>query len=287
MPLASFAQRRQSFRAVLARPQATVTGSVFDAASVRLAKAAGYEIAIFPGSLASHAVLAAPDIVALTLSEFADQARRITRASDLPILVDADHGYGNAVNVRRTVEELETAGIAALTIEDTVLPKRYASGETEFISREELRDKLLAALDARIDPNLVIVGRTAALATLGLEETVERVKVLSATGVDAIFVTGASKLEQFEALHEATKLPIISGNTPIPGEQLAALGVRVLVERHLPYFVMLQALYESYQHLRAGNPVGGLSSKTLSPEMQAAVLDEAAYARVAKDYLGA
>ncbi|HLF79850.1 MAG TPA: isocitrate lyase/phosphoenolpyruvate mutase family protein [Dehalococcoidia bacterium] len=286
MPLASLAERRQRFRAVLERPQATITGSVFDAASARLAKAAGYEIGILPGSIASHAVLSAPDIVALTLTEFADQARRITRASDLPILVDADHGYGNAVNVRRTVEELETAGIAALTIEDTVLPRRYGTAATEFISRDELRDKLLAALDARIDPNLVIVGRTAALATLGLEETAERVRILSATGVDAIFVTGASRLEQFEAIHEATLLPIISGNTPIPADQLASLGVRVLVERHLPYFVMLQALYESYQHLVAGNSVNGLRDKTLSEALQAVVLDEAEYGRVAKAYLG-
>lgn len=287
MPHTSLRQRRESFRAVLARPAVTITASVFDAASARLAKEAGYEIGILPGSLASHAVLAAPDVVALTLTEFADQAHRVTRASDLPILVDADHGYGNALNVRRTVEELETAGIAALTIEDTVLPKRYGSDAApEFISREELRDKLLAALDARSDPSLVIAGRTAALNTLGIEETAERVRVLTATGVDAIFVTGISKLEQVEAVHEATKLPIISGNTRIAADTLASLGVRVLVERHTAYFVMLQALFESYQHLRAGNPVEGLRERALSPPLQAVVLDEAEYGRVAREYLG-
>ncbi len=286
MPQATLSERRNSFRAVLARPGVTVTASIFDGASARLAKQAGYEVGILPGSIASHAVLSAPDIVALTLTEFADQARRIARASDLPFIVDADHGYGNAVNVRRTVEELETAGVSALTIEDTALPRRYGSDATEFISREELRDKLRAALDARSDPTLVIAGRTAALATLGTEETAERVRVLTAAGVDAIFVTGITTLEQVQAMHAATSLPIISGSGPVPTAQMAELGVRVVIERHTPYFVMLQALYESYQHIVAGKPVSELGPKALARGVEGVVLNNAEYGRIAKEYLG-
>ena len=102
--------------------------SVFDPVSARIARHLGAELGILGGSVASAAVLAAPDLIVLTLSELADQVRRITRAADVSLMVDADHGYGNALNVIRTVQELEAAGAAALTIEDTLLPTPF--GET-------------------------------------------------------------------------------------------------------------------------------------------------------------
>ncbi|MBO6784668.1 MAG: isocitrate lyase/phosphoenolpyruvate mutase family protein, partial [Alphaproteobacteria bacterium] len=109
-----FAERRKTFRAILSGETCVHPGSVADPMTARITQAAGFEVGIFAGSVASMNVLAAPDLIVLTLSEFADQARRIGRACDLPLLVDADHGYGNALNVRRTVEELEMAGVAAL-----------------------------------------------------------------------------------------------------------------------------------------------------------------------------
>src|SRR5579872_3839728 len=121
--------RRDRLRAIIAGPRCIYPGSVYDAISARLAEDLGFEAGIFAGSIASLAVLGAPDIIVLTLTEFAQQAYRINRAGKLPLLVDADHGYGNALNVKRTIEELETAGVAALTIEDTVLPRAFgASG---------------------------------------------------------------------------------------------------------------------------------------------------------------
>ncbi len=121
-------------RAILAGTQCLHPGSVFDPISARIAEDLGFEMGMFAGSIASFTVLGAPDIVVLTLTEFADQIRRITRAGNLPLLVDADHGYGNALNVMRTVQELETAGVAALTIEDTLLPRAYGDGKTQLIS---------------------------------------------------------------------------------------------------------------------------------------------------------
>src|SRR5712672_1940199 len=117
--------RRERFRALLTAKTSVHPASVFDAISARIALDLGYEMGMFAGSVASLAVLGAPDIVVLTLTEFAGQAYRISRGADLPILVDADHGYGNALSVKRTVEELETAGVAALTIEDTLLPPGF------------------------------------------------------------------------------------------------------------------------------------------------------------------
>src|SRR5581483_3169109 len=120
--------RRRRFRAQLGERRCIHPGSVFDPISARIAADLGFEVGMLAGSVASLAVLGAPDLILLSLSEFADQAYRINRAADLPLLVDADHGYGNALNVMRTVEELETAGVAALSIEDTALPRGYGEG---------------------------------------------------------------------------------------------------------------------------------------------------------------
>src|SRR5258708_5688882 len=117
--------RREIFRAIPAGERCVHPGSVFDPISARIAESLGFEIGMFAGSTASLTVLGAPDLIVLTLSEFAAQAYRICRAGNLPLLVDADHGYCNAPNVRRTVEELETARVAALTIERTLLPRPY------------------------------------------------------------------------------------------------------------------------------------------------------------------
>ena len=115
--------RRERLRSLIAGPRCIYPGSIYDAISARIAEDLGFEAGMFAGSIASFTVLGAPDVVVLTLTEFAQQAYRINRAGKLPLLVDADHGYGNALSVKRTVEELETAGVAALTIEDTALPR--------------------------------------------------------------------------------------------------------------------------------------------------------------------
>src|SRR3954469_2588311 len=138
--------RREQFRAVLAGSRCVYPGSVHDPISARIAEDLGFEIGMFAGSVASLAVLGAPDLIVLTLSEFAGQAYRINRAGNLPLLVDADHGYGNALNVKRTVEELETAGVAALSIEDTALPRPFGSDAAQLIPIAEGVGKMRAAL---------------------------------------------------------------------------------------------------------------------------------------------
>src|SRR5204862_8020538 len=138
--------RREKMRALLAGTRCVHPGSVFDAISARIAEDLGFEIGMFAGSVASLAVLGAPDLIVLTLTEFAEQAYRINRAGNLPLLVDADHGYGNALNAKRTVEELETAGVSALTIEDTVLPRTFGEAKQALTSIEEGVGKMKAAL---------------------------------------------------------------------------------------------------------------------------------------------
>src|ERR1700742_1271656 len=160
----AFRKRREALRAILSGAACIRPGSVYDATSIRIAEDLGFEVGMFGGSVASLAVLGDPDIALITLTELAEQMRRMSRAAALPVLVDADHGYGNALNVRRTVQELEMAGAAGLTIQDTLLPQAYGQGTTELISQDEAVGKVSAALDARNDPALVIVGRTGAAA---------------------------------------------------------------------------------------------------------------------------
>src|SRR6266851_5584192 len=154
-------QRRERFRAILAGGRCVHPASVYDPLSTRIAEDLGFELGMLAGSIASLTVLGAPDLIVLTLTEFAQQILRISRAGNLPLLVDADHGYGNALNVKRTVEELETAGVSALTIEDTALPPSYGeAGQTRLISVDEGVGKMRAALAGRQDPALVVAART-------------------------------------------------------------------------------------------------------------------------------
>src|SRR5688572_5065996 len=188
----NYTDRRKRLRNIFSGNQCYSPASIYDALSARVAESVGYEIGMLAGSVASNTTLAAPDLIVLTMSEFAEQIRRITRACTLSLVVDADHGYGNALNVMRTVEECEHSGVSAMSIEDTLLPTRFGQkeGGEELISIEEGVGKMKAALAARRDPALIIAGRTSALKIEGTESAVARAKAYAAAGVDAIFLVG-------------------------------------------------------------------------------------------------
>ena len=141
--------RRERYRAVIGGNECIHPGSVFDAISARIAEELGFEIGMFAGSIGSFSVLGNPDLILLTLTEFAQQAYRINRAGKLPLMVDADHGYGNALNVMRTIQELETAGVAGIMIEDTVLPRQFGETAPTLTTLDEGIGKMRAALAAR------------------------------------------------------------------------------------------------------------------------------------------
>jgi len=249
-------KRREQFRAHLNSKCCVYPGSVFDPISARIAEELGFEIGMFAGSVASLTVLGDPDHIVLTLSEFAEQAYRINRAAELPLLVDADHGYGNALNVKRTVEELETAGVAALSIEDTVLPRPFASGgKTTLIPIEEGVGKMRAAVAGRQDPSLVIAARTSAAKVTGLEDCTARIEAYQDTGVDAIFLIGISEKDQLEAIAKICRLPIILGGAGAAVKDLdylGSMGVRICLQGHQPAMAAIQATYDTLKALREG-----------------------------------
>src|SRR3982074_2651198 len=148
----TFGKRREALRLILTGSACIRPGSVYDAISIRIAEDLGFDVGMFGGSVASLAVLGDPDIAPITLSARAEQTSRMSGAASLPVLGDADHGYGNAWNGRGTVQELETAGAAGLTIEDTLLPQAFGQSGTKLIPLEEGVGKMKAALDGGSDP---------------------------------------------------------------------------------------------------------------------------------------
>lgn len=278
-------ERRRRLRTLLAGDECVGPASVFDPLSARAAAALGFEMMMLAGSIASATVLGAPDLVLLTLTEFAEQIRRITRASSLPLLVDADHGYGNALNVMRCVQELEAAGVAALTIEDTALPRPFGATTDAAISLAEAVGKLRAAVAARRDPALVVLGRTGAVRTEALADRLRRVKAYAETGVDGIFLVGVQTRQELEAFRTATALPFVLGSGAAELRDpayLASQGVRVRLLGHTPFQAAVRAAYEALRALRPAAPDG------IPPaDLLAALTAQAQYDRDTAAYLAA
>ena len=282
--------RRQRFRSILEGNRCVHPGSVFDPISARIAEDLGFEVGMFAGSIASGTVLGAPDLIVLTLTEFAQQIHRICRAGDLSLLVDADHGYGNALNVRRTVEELETAGVSGLTIEDTVLPLSFGSaGEGNLISVEEGVGKMKAALSARQDPTLCIAGRSSALRFGGLEEAIKRTKAYEQSGVDAMFLAGAQTKDEVMAVRAETTIPLILGGA---GGELSDLeflgnaGVKVALQGYLSFQASIKAVYDTMKSLREGIAPEDLRDNLASSALMDQVTRRSDYSQWTKDFLG-
>jgi carboxyvinyl-carboxyphosphonate phosphorylmutase len=284
----AFRKRRENLRAILSGSACIRPGSVYDAISIRIAEDLGFEVGMFGGSVASLAVLGDPDITLITLTELADQMRRMSRAASLPVLVDADHGYGNALNVRRTVQELETAGAAGLTIEDTLLPQAFGQARTQLISLEEGVGKMKAALDARSDPSLVIIGRTGAASVTSVDDAIVRARAYQAAGVDALFFTGVKTRADLEAIAAATTLPIVLGG---PTEEMADWDfltrqrARIAVQGHAPVAAATQAVFETLKAVREGAAPKQLQGLASSELMGRVTRDAIAKQRNA-DFLG-
>jgi carboxyvinyl-carboxyphosphonate phosphorylmutase len=286
----SSSDRRSRLRAVLTGDRCVTMASVFDPISARFADGLGFEAGLMGGSTASYAVLAAPDVIVLTLSELAEQVHRCTRVSNVPLLVDADHGYGNALNVMRTIRELDDAGAAAVMIEDTLLPRPYGSGDAmQLLPLEESLHKMKAAVAARRESDVVVIGRTSAAAVSGVDDAIARFRAYEAAGVDALFIPALRTRDELDRLSAALTLPLIVG---APAEALMDAGylasrrARLWSTGHQTFAVAVRALYEAMKAVREGT----LSSRL--PNVAAkALMDDATgaaeYECWMRAYLGA
>jgi oxaloacetate decarboxylase len=281
-------EQRERLREILAGDAFVSPASVYDPLTARAAAALGYELMMFAGSTASLTILGAPDLVVLTLTEFAEQCRRITRASTLPLMVDADHGYGNALNVMRCVQELETAGISGMSIEDTVLPRAFRTTGETFVTVEEGVGKIKAALSARTDPSFVIYGRTSSIRGEGLESALRRAAAYEAAGVDGLFFVGLSTRAELETLRAQSKLPFVLGSATAELSNpayLASQGVRVGGWSHAPLQAAARAAYESMRAHRESTAPDKLAAALEPAEFMGRLTVQASYDGWTSDFL--
>ncbi len=265
------APARDRFRAVLSRPTCTLAANIFDPLSARIADILDYEVCFLSGSVGKVANLGVPDIVMSNMSDLVDHCRRITRMADVSLMLDGENGFGNAVNTVRTVRELEAAGVSAIEIEDNIAPRQFNGEDLGLVSKAEQVGKLEAAVAARNDPATVIIARTAALAYCPLDEALDRIDAYAQTGVEAVRLAGLRTLEQLEAVHRTTTLPLTVlsppadvGNDPAI---LAANGVRILMAGNPAFAVAVKSIYDCLKHLKEGGVVEELNPKEASPDL--------------------
>jgi 2-methylisocitrate lyase-like PEP mutase family enzyme len=232
-------------------PEMVVAPFVFDAFQARLAQAAGFQ-AVYMTGFGTAAARGFPDVGLLTMAEMVDNVRYIANAVEIPLVCDADTGYGNPVNVYRTVREYEAAGAAALHIEDQVWPKRcgFLAGK-QVIPMAEMAPKVQAACDARRDPNFVIIARTDALAVNGWEDVIKRARAYRAAGADLIFVDGIKTLDDMKRYaKELGDLPLLYNGQLLPVPEIATFGFKLTI-----YTATLMAFYlrmrDAMQELKA------------------------------------
>jgi len=244
-------------RGLIHQDRPLVMGGVFDGLTTRLADRAGFEILFAGGFSVAATLLGEPDFGYLTQTEMAATAQRLCRLTDKPILIDADTGYGNPLNVLRTVELWHSAGAAGLFLEDQVWPKRCGHmRDKQVVPREEWAAKLRAVLSARPDRDLFLVARTDARAVLGLEEAIERGKLARDLGADAVFVEAPESVAEFEAIARAIPGAKVAnmvegGRTPLLGPQeLHDLGFDLIVHPLTALLAGARAIATAYATLR-------------------------------------
>ena len=262
---------REQFRSVLARPTCTLAANIFDPLSASIAHMLEYEVCVLSGSVGKVANLGVPDGVLSNMSDVVDHCRRITRIADVSLMVDAEDGFGNAVNVARTVREMEAAGVSAIEIEDNFVPKEFNVPNPGLISKEEQVGKLQAAVAARTDLTTVIVARSAALGLTPLDEALDRIQAYSQTGAEALMLTGSRSRDQLEAVHRVTTLPICVLSPPADIRNdtafLAATGVKILMLGNPTFSVTVKAIFDSLEHLKEGGSLEELGDRQATPEL--------------------
>ena len=263
--------RRQRFRTLLSAPGLIIAPGAYDALSARLIEQAGFDVVYMTGSGAANSLLGQPDLGLTTMTEMAGQAARISAATTLPVVADADTGYGGPLNVRRTVQEYERAGVAALHIEDQTFPKRcgHFAGKS-VISIDEMVAKIKAAVAARSDPDLVIIARSDAAALEGIDAALNRGRAYQAAGADALFIEAPSSVDELRQIGRSFQVPLIAnmvegGATPlVPAAELEAMGFKLVLHAGALLRTAVLAIEETLRYLRKTGSTAGIEDRLLS-----------------------
>ena len=283
---------RQSLKQLLKRNKLLVAPGCFDGLSARLVQEAGFEAAYLSGGAVARS-MGIPDIGLVTMSESIERAAQASSVITIPIIADADTGYGNAVNLWRTVREFERAGVAAIHIEDQITPKRcgHLDGK-EVISLGEMTQKLQAALAARTDPDFCIIARTDARAVNGFDDAITRARAFAKIGVDAIFVEAPQSEEELAEIPR--RLPDVAllvnvfkgGKTPmLPVARLEQMGYRIAIYPSETQRAAIHAMRNALSTLRREGTTESIDAALTTFKERDRVVDLDGWQKIERDYL--
>jgi 2-methylisocitrate lyase-like PEP mutase family enzyme len=278
----------ERLRALLAKPDFVVMPAVWDGLSARLAFEAGFETAFLSGSCCAASRLGGPDLDLISFAEMFDSFNMVRGAApDTLVLADGDHGYGNAMNVQRTVRAYGRAGAAAILIEDKITPRALQSAGKPCISRDEARMKIRAAIDAAKDSGILILARTDCRPTQGIDEALARIEMYASEGADILFLDSPATHEEYRrGVEAAGGKPCFNVLSSVPGpiptlQEAIALGISIGTYPTAMLSPAIAAMLSGLTALKAG---GGASDLALPGPQHREILGYAAYDEAAKPY---
>jgi 2,3-dimethylmalate lyase len=264
-------RRTTALRRLLDEPGIHIMPGVYDALSARIAEQVGFRVLNIGGAMVANSILGLPDVGLATLTEMVDQIRRVTAATTVPSIADADTGYGNAINVMRTVREYEAAGAAGLYMEDQVSPKKCGHFDgKDVISTSEMLGKIEAAVTARRDEDFVLVIRTDARAVEGFDAAIQRSKAYVAAGADMIFFEAPQNVDELRRIPQLVDAPVLAnmitggGKTPLlTASELGEMGFRLVNFGAASQQAAMHAVLELYEELMATGTTEGLLDRVM------------------------
>ena len=268
-----------------------VSPGIYDCLSAKLAESAGFKMVGITGAGLASSLLGFPDVGITSMAEVLNQTRNIVKSVDIPVFADCDTGFGNPLNVFRTVQEFEDAGVAGLFIEDQTYPKRCGHFEgKQLISTDEMVKKIEAALDARKDPDLVIMARTDARAVYGLDAAIERAQAYVEAGIDMIFIEAPRTVEELQTVAKAVDVPSMAnmvegGKTPIVSvQELEEMGFKFASFSGSAQKIALSAMQELFECLKTTGGLDGVLDRIASLSKRSELLDLPKFYEMEKKY---
>ena len=284
-------KKTTQLRNLLSQEGIIIVPGVYDCLSAKLAEQAGFQMVGLTGAGLVASLLGLPDVGLATMSEILCQTRNIVKSVNIPVMADCDTGYGNVLNVIRTVQEFEEAGVGGLFIEDQTFPKKCGHFEgKQLISQEEMIKKIEAALDARRDPDLVVMARTDARAVLGMDEAVKRAKAYAEAGVDMIFIEAPQSVEDLQAAARAVNLPSMAnlvegGKTPlVPVAELEKMGFKAASFSGSAQRMAIKAMQDCFATLKSKRNLDDVSDKITNLKGRSDLLDLSSYYELERKY---
>ena len=272
-------------RGLLSGPDILILPGVADALCARLVERAGFGACFVTGAGFANASFGFPDVGLVTMSEIVDQVGRISDSVSIPVVADADNGYGGALSVMRTVRALERAGAAGIQLEDQPIPKRCGHfADKDLVSLEDMLAKVHAARAARTNPDTIIIGRTDAVAVEGFDRAIERARAFRDAGVDAVFVEAPTSRAQLERIpQEIGDVPLVvniveGGRTPqLPAAELAAMGYKIVLYANMLLRVTVKAAAGALEHLASHGDSSGLADRMVTWDERQELVDLAGF----------